>query len=238
MVNDLLGIPAGLTQVFMGDLRNDTFLPFRSGEGVTLWAQGQRAKQYNFFAQDEWKLRPNVSLSLGLRWEVNPPPTEAGDRVYVPGNNIEGSQGPVSFVAAERWFTNFNWGALAPRFGITWSPDKASKMVVRAGYGIAFDPLNTFQVTSVAAAIPGQSFRCSSQFSGSGGALVTTPGCQSVPNVRLGASFPNEMAAPTAKPSSFLTPPEQVTSNAPPCACLRPESQAAHCPHVERHRAV
>ena len=89
-------------------------------------------------------------------------------------------------------------------------------MVVRAGYGIAFDPLNTFQVTSVAAAVPGQSFRCSSQFSGSGGALVTTPGCQAVPNVRLGAAFPNEMAAPTAKPSSFLTPPAQVTSNAPP----------------------
>ncbi len=88
-INDLLGIPAGLTQVFLGDLKNDTFLPFRTGEkSVTLWAQGQRAKQYDFFVQDEWKVRRNLTLNYGLRWEVNPPPTEAGDRVSVPNKAI------------------------------------------------------------------------------------------------------------------------------------------------------
>jgi len=223
MVNDLLGIPAGLTQVFMGDLKNDTFLPFRSGEkAVTLWVQGQRAKQYNFFAQDEWKLRRNVTVSFGVRWELNPPPSEAGGRVYVPNKPIDGREGPVTFVLASRWFKSFNWGALAPRLGITWSPGGSSKMVIRSGYGIAFDPLNTFQVTSVATAVPGQTFRCSSQFSGSGGALVTTPGCQAVSDVRLGAGFPSEMTPPTAKPSSFLTPPAQVQSNAPPARVFDP----------------
>ncbi|MBL8216710.1 MAG: TonB-dependent receptor [Bryobacterales bacterium] len=215
-INDLLGIPAGLTQVFLGDLKNDTFLPFQSGNAITLWAQGQRAKQFNFFAQDEWKLRRNITLSLGLRWEVNPPPTEAGKRVYVPNKSIDGREGPVTFVQADRWFKNYNWGALAPRFGITWSPGNSSRMVLRAGYGMAFDALNSFNVTSVATAVPGQSFRCSSQFSGAGGTLITTPGCQAVANVRLGAGFPNQMAAPTAKPSSFLTPPAQTLSNAPP----------------------
>ncbi|MCS7025111.1 MAG: TonB-dependent receptor [Bryobacteraceae bacterium] len=216
MVNDLLGIPAGLTQVFMGDLRSDTFLPFRSGDKVTLWAQGQRTKQFHFYAQDEWKVRRNVTLSLGLRWELNTPPTEAGGRVYVPNKSIDGREGPVTFVPAKRWFQNFNTTALAPRLGVTWAPGKASKMVIRAGYGIAFDALNTFQVTSVAAAVPGQTFRCSSQFSGAGGALVTTPGCQPVPDIRLGAGFPNEMNPPNVKPSSFLTPPAQVSANAPP----------------------
>ncbi|MBL8232176.1 MAG: carboxypeptidase regulatory-like domain-containing protein [Bryobacterales bacterium] len=215
-VNDLLGIPAGLTQVFMGDLRADTFLPSRSGDGVTLWAQGQRTKQFHFYAQDEWKVKRNMTLSLGLRWELNTPPTEAGDRVYVPNKSIDGREGAVTFVQADRWFRNFNKTALAPRIGITWSPGNSSKMVVRAGYGIAFDALNTFQVTSVAAAVPGQTFRCSSQFSGSGGALVTTPGCQAVRDVRLGAGFPNEMTPPTARPSTFLTPPAQVSANAPP----------------------
>ena len=219
-INDLLGIPAGLTQVFMGDLRSDTFLPFRSGEGVTLWNQGQRLKQYNFFVQDEWKARRNITLSYGLRWEINAPPTEAGDRVYVPNRAVDGSQGPVTFVHADRWYQNFNWTALAPRFGVTWSPD--SKTVFRTGYGIAFDPLNSFQVTSVAASVPGQTFRCSSQFSGTNGALVTTPGCQSVPDVRLGSGFPNEIAPPTVKPSSFLTPPAQVATNAPPIRVFDP----------------
>ena len=214
-INDLLGIPAGLTQVFMGDLRNDTFLPFRSGQGVSLWSQGQRAKQYNFFAQDEYKLRPNLTLSYGVRWELNPPPSEAGDRAYVPNKPIDGSQGPVTFVHADRWFNNFNAAAFAPRLGATWSPKKWTKTVIRAGYGIAFDPLNSFTTTSVAASVPGQTFTCNSSFSGANGALVTTAGCQPVQDVRLGASFPNEMTPPTVKPSTFLTPPTQVLTNSP-----------------------
>src|SRR5689334_17766998 len=45
-INDLLGIPAGLTQVFMGDLSHDTFAPFQNGpKSVNVWSQGQRAKQ-------------------------------------------------------------------------------------------------------------------------------------------------------------------------------------------------
>jgi hypothetical protein len=214
-INDLLGIPAGLTQVFMGDLKNDTFLPFRSGSGVTLWAQGQRARQYDFFAQDEWKVRRDLTVNYGVRWEVNPPISEAGDRAYVPNKNIDGSQGPVTFVHSDRWYQNYNLGAFAPRLGLAWSPGNSSKMVVRAGYGMAFDPLNTFQATSVAASVPGQTFTCNSSFSGSGGALVTTPGCQPVTNVRLGGGFMNEMTPPNVKPSTFLTPPAQVLSNSP-----------------------
>lgn len=214
-VNDLLGIPASLTQVFLGDVKNDTFLPFKSGDkSVTLWSQGQRTKQYNFFAQDEWKLRRNVSLSYGVRWEINAPPSEAGGRVYVPNKPIDGSQGSVSFVHSDRWYQNWNIGAFAPRLGITWSPGDSGRTVVRAGYGIAFDPLQTFQVTSIATAVPGQTYTCTSTI-GATGAATTTPGCIGVPNIRLGDGFPNEFAAPSAKPSSFLTPPLQTLSNAP-----------------------
>ena len=222
-INDLLGIPAGLTQVFLGDVAHDTFLPFKSGaKSVTLWSQGQRLKQYNFFAQDEFKLRRNITLSYGVRWEINPPASEAGNRVYVPTKAIDGSQGPVSFTHADRWYSNYNLGALAPRFGITWAPGNSSKMVIRAGYGLAFDPVNSFQVTSVATAVPGQSFTCGSSFSGTNGAVVTTPGCQAVPDLRLGAGFPNEMTAPTVKPSTFLTPPSQISSNAPAARVFDP----------------
>lgn len=225
-INDLLGIPAGLTQVFLGDLRSDSFLPFQTGpKTVTLWAQGQRMKQYNFFAQDEWKFRSNITISYGIRWEVNPPPTEAGGRVYVPSANIDGSQGPVTFQHADRWYKNYNWGAFAPRLGLTWSPGKSSKTVIRTGYGLAFDPINSFIVTSVATAVPGQAFTCGSSFSGTNGALVTTPGCQAVTDTRLGSGFPNQMTAPTVKPSSFLTPPAQVLTNAPAMRVLDPNLQ-------------
>ena len=88
-------------------------------------------------------------------------------------------------------------------------------MVVRAGYGMAFDPLNTFQATSVAASVPGQTITCNSSFSGPNGGLVTTSGCQAVKDVRLGGGFMNEMTPPTAKPSTFLTPGAQTLSNSP-----------------------
>jgi hypothetical protein len=210
-----LGIPARLQQVFLGDVANNTFLPFRAGEGVTLWAQGQRTKQYNFYAQDEWKMRRNMTLSYGVRWELNAPPTEAGGRVYVPDRNIDGSEGPVTFVKANRWFQNWNLGAFAPRLGITWAPGNSQKMVVRAGYGIAFDPINTFQVTSIATAVPGQTTTCSSSISQTG-AITTTAGCSGVTNIRLGDGFPNELAPPSRRPSEFLTPAIQTQGNAPP----------------------
>ncbi len=217
MINDLLGIPAGLTQVFLGDLKSDAFLPFQTGEkSVTLWAQGQRLKQYNFYGQDEWKLRPNLTVNYGARWEINLPPTEAGGRVYVPDRMIDGRDGPVKFVPAKRWYQNRNLGAVAPRISLAWSPDRLRGTVIRTGYSMAFDPIGSFIVTSVATSVPGQTFRCSSQFSGSGGALVTTPGCTPVPNVRLGEGFPRELPPPSVKPSSFLSPPAQVSSNAPP----------------------
>ncbi len=215
-INDLLGIPAGLTQVFMGDLKHDTYAPFLSGpKTVNVWAQGQRARQFNFFVQDEWKLRRDLTMNYGVRWEVNPPATEAGDRAYVPDKAIDGSQGPVTFVHADRWWKNYNRAALAPRLGFAWSPGGSSRMVVRAGYGIAFDPVGTFQVTSVAASVPGQTYICRATFSGANGALATTPGCAGVADIRLGAGFPNSLPPPTAKPTSFLKPPAQVRSNAP-----------------------
>ncbi|MGH9660765.1 MAG: TonB-dependent receptor, partial [Bryobacteraceae bacterium] len=132
-INDLMGIPARLQQTFLGDLQSDTFLPFRTGNSVSLWNLGHRSKQYNFYFQDEWRWRRNITLSYGVRWEINPAPTEAAGRVYVPNKPIDGSQGLATFVNTKRWFERNNIGALGPRLGITYSP--TPKMVIRAGYG-------------------------------------------------------------------------------------------------------
>lgn len=211
MVNDLLGIPAQINHNFIGDLNSDTFLPFQTGEkSVSLWAQGQRTKQYNLFAQDDWKIRRNMSISYGVRWEINPPPTEAGGRVYVPNKILDGSQGQVSFVKSNRWYQNWNWGAVAPRLSLAWSPGNSARTVFRTGYAMAFDPIATFQVTSIASAVPGQIYRCTAVPGG-----ATTPGCATVPDVRL-SQFPTQLAPPTAKPSSQLTPTPSLQNVAPP----------------------
>lgn len=209
-INDVLGIPARLSQVFLGDLNSNQYLPFKSGNVVTLWDEGHRSKQYNFYFQDEWKMRRNVVINYGVRWEINPAPSEAAGRVYVPQQPIIGSGGLVSFVHSDRWFHNNNLDALGPRLGITWSPGNSTRTVVRAGYGIAFDPLSTFEVTAVAGKIPGLTTSCSATVGG-----AVTPGCASVPDVRIAQGFPTELAPPSVQPSTFLTLPNQLLSNAP-----------------------
>ena len=206
-INDILGIPARLSQVFLGDLSADAFLPFRSGNSVTLWNLGHRLKQYNFYFQDEWRLRPNVTVNYGVRWEINPAPTEAADRVYVPDRPLVGA-GLVTFRKSKRWYERNNVGAIAPRLGIAWSP--RPNFVIRSGYGIAFDPISSFQVTAVSGKVPGLTYSCSATPGG-----TPTQGCASVPDIRIDRGFPLELPPPTAKPSSFLTPPEQTLTNAP-----------------------
>ncbi len=93
-----------------------------SGNYPSLWAVGERQKQFNFFAQDEWKARSNLTVTYGVRWEINKAPTEVSESPYVPNKAVDGSQGAVTFVKANSWYQGNNLGALAPRIGVAWSP--------------------------------------------------------------------------------------------------------------------
>ncbi|MBI4911028.1 MAG: carboxypeptidase regulatory-like domain-containing protein [Acidobacteria bacterium] len=222
-INDLLGIPATLTQRFLGNLRSNTFLPFLSNGQVTMYNEGNRLKQYNFYGQDVWKVRRDFTLTFGARWEVNLPPTEAGGRVYLPDRPIDGSQGPVTFVNRDSWFSRRNLGAIAPRLSMAWNP-RAGKTVVRAGYGMAFDTISSLVVTAVASSVPGLVGTCSVTLTATGS--TGTPGCGSVPNLRLGQGFPQTLPAPSLQPSAFVSPASQLNSNAPSVGVFSPEMKA------------
>jgi hypothetical protein len=104
-----------------------------------------RANAFDFFLQDDWRFRPNLSFNLGLRYEYNGPYTEAKNQIanldVAPGFAsaavvLPGQSGPfngtfpASLVRPDR--NNF-----APRVGIAWKPQK--QMVVRTGYGINYN---------------------------------------------------------------------------------------------------
>jgi hypothetical protein len=216
-INELLGIPARLSQTFIGDLNSNAFLPFIVDNKVTLFAEGHHIDQYNFYVQDEWKVRPNLTLNYGARWEINPAPTTAGGRVYVPDRPIVGA-GPVTFIRADRWFARNNVGAIAPRLGIAWSPGTKGKTVVRAGYGIAFDTISSFQITAIAGRVPGLTTNCSSIPGG-----ATTAGCAAVPDLRIAQGFPQQLPAPTVKPADLLTPQPQLYGTAPALTMFDPQ---------------
>lgn len=77
--------------------------------------------EFSAFAQDEWRIKPTLNLSLGLRWEVNPPPGEAhGNNAYTLAGDVSD---PASLSLAPRgtplWKTS--WYNLAPRLGVAWT---------------------------------------------------------------------------------------------------------------------
>jgi carboxypeptidase family protein/TonB-dependent receptor-like protein len=96
------------------------------------------------FAQDEWHITPSLNLSLGLRWEINPPPHDAhGNDAYT----LLGSLGdPGSLKLAPQgtplWKTTYY--NLAPRLGLAWQAHMTPgwETVIRTGGGVFFDTDN------------------------------------------------------------------------------------------------
>jgi hypothetical protein len=225
-INNLLGIPARISQTFIGDLQNDVFLPFQVDGKVTLFDELHLVNQYNLYVQDEWKARSNLTLNYGVRWEINPAPHTADGKTYVASTPI--LEGPTTFVKADSWYKRDNLGAFGPSLGLAYAPDfkngilksifgNVGQSALRLGYRIAFDPISSFQITAAAGRVPGLLLTCSSTVGG-----ATTPGCSPAPNVTLGNGFPNELPAPTLKPSSFLNLPLQLATNAPPITVFDP----------------
>jgi hypothetical protein len=103
------------------------------------WSMGLRHTFVLPYFQDQWKLRPNFTLNMGLRWEYYAPITEAHgrSRIFdiqrcanaVPNDPGICPQGTPFFYPNYR---NFD-----PRVSIAWSPTRFhDKTVIRAGYGI------------------------------------------------------------------------------------------------------
>lgn len=223
-INDLLGIPAQLRQAFLGNLTDNTFLGPRSGDYFSMWNVGQRLKQYNLYAQDAWRVRNNLTLTYGARWEINTPATGAGGTPHVPDRAIDGSAGPVTFVRSDAWWKRGNRNAIAPRLGLSWSPGRDKNMVIHVGYGISFDPISTYVAAAAANSLPGQAYSCTAPTY-----AAATPGCGSVPsNVRISQGFPSSLSAPTGvQPSSFLSPPAQLLGVAPNAVVIDPNLKQA-----------
>lgn len=223
-INDLLGIPATIRQGFLGNLNTNTFSPLFSGNYLSLWAVGEREKQFNFFAQDEWRARHNLTITYGVRWEINKAPTEVSEQPYVPNVAINGSQGAVTFVKADSWYKTNNLGAFAPRVGIAWSPGSSQRLVVHAGYGIAFDAPATYQAAAAANTVPGLSYSCTATTYGGG----STTGCGTVSQTaRLSQGFPQQLPPPSVTPSSFLSPAPQLLGVAPNVVVFDPNFKLA-----------
>ena len=101
-----------------------------------------RFTNWGFFINDDWKVRPNLTVTWGLRWEAFPIPTDL-DGIFV-GANFRGGSNFTERIAdvgvrqgPPLLSTDMN--NVAPRMGIAWDPTGAGKMSIRAGSGVFFD---------------------------------------------------------------------------------------------------
>ena len=93
------------------------------------------------FIQDDWRVLPNLTLNLGLRWEYFSPLTEERDQLY---NIFLGATGPSPLVNAQvrpvNQLWNSNWKDVMPKVGFAFSPKP--RIVLRGGFGITYNRQN------------------------------------------------------------------------------------------------
>jgi hypothetical protein len=95
-----------------------------------------RTRSWSGFVQDSFRLRPDLTLLFGVRYEYNAPPVDRFDRanVYDPAGRSLVAVGTGGIPRSGYFPDRNNW---APRVGVAWSPLPGT--AVRAGYGIYYD---------------------------------------------------------------------------------------------------
>ncbi len=108
-------------------------------------------KAFGLFAQDNFKVRPNVTLELGFRYELNVAPTEADNR-FVYFDTATASLYQVGQGSRDKIYPNKN--NFQPRMGVVWDPTGDGRTSVRAAYSILSDQPVTNMVTGTASNPP------------------------------------------------------------------------------------
>jgi hypothetical protein len=121
-----------------------------------------RFNRYEFYLQDSWRVRPNVTLDYGLRYALYPPVTDNNDlltnfsvdlfdpsrapQLNASGNVIPGTGDPLNGIIVagqnsphDRAIYAYDKNNLQPRVGLAWDVFSDGFTVVRGGYGIYYD---------------------------------------------------------------------------------------------------
>jgi hypothetical protein len=137
-----IGGGLGFASLFLGNADNGGTNVVVKGPRWTSW-------YYAFFAQDDFKILPTLTLNIGLRYDVDIPrseahnltsnfsPTAVDPQFNIPGALVFGDKCHCNTRWADTWRKDFG-----PRVGFAWSPENLKrKVVIRGGAGIIYGPL-------------------------------------------------------------------------------------------------
>jgi hypothetical protein len=195
-INTLLGRLGTIGQGFVA--QGSSWAP-----GGTLWQFDARYPEYDFYWQDNWKVKKNLTVDAGLRWELKLTPRNPDGLLRHPSQPIVAGAAPsntINWVSGSLYNSDRN--NVGPSLGVAWDPTGKGKQSIRANYRLAYDRLNTFVMSStVYNSMPGLTYGVTNtDFGQSGGRLRDFKLSMLVPSIK-----PSDLVLPAAFSSSTQT---------------------------------
>ncbi len=187
MYNDLLGRISSVAETFYSNLTT-----FQAAG--TPRVRNFLFHEYGLFVQDDWKIKKNLTLNLGLRWEFYPVPYEQDKQqgIVTPTSvfNTAGFSDSLTVAPSTKWWSN-DYHSFSPRLGLAWDPWGDGKTSIRGGFGIFNDRIIGAATSSVDGATPGFSQP-----------VTLFPNSTAGSDVRIGAAppLPAQPASPALTP--------------------------------------
>ena len=139
-LNGELNFPDGR---YTGFGLGDFLLGLSSAQRLTLFHEPNLyANGWQFYAQDSWRARDNITLSYGVRYEMFTPLIDRNNLL----TNIDPATGQPFYAkdgsVFDRALVHPDRNDIAPRVGITWSV--SPRVVIRGGYGIFYQQTDRY----------------------------------------------------------------------------------------------
>ena len=142
-INDFFGRVSQITQGFVA-VDDTTF-----GPAGTPFLYTAEYPEYDFYAQDTWKLRPNLTIDYGLRYEIRLSPRAPENTVLRPAFPVRaGEPGTNQIRFEEGKLYDDSYKQFAPTVGVAYDPFGTGKTSIRGNYRLAYDRTATFLFSS------------------------------------------------------------------------------------------
>lgn len=104
---------------------------------------------WGLFAQDDWRIIPNLTVNLGVRYDVQTAPTDTQRRIAVFRPGVQSTVSPTAIQGqlfpgdpgVPDGGTATNYNHVSPRLGFTYDPFKTGRTVFHGGAGLFFDSI-------------------------------------------------------------------------------------------------
>lgn len=185
---------------------------YRQGDSKSFYL---RNKYIGLFGQDSWQVRPNLTLTLGLRWDVLPPWYEKYNQIQtlvLGEQSVVYPRAPLGLVfpgdpGIPRTLAPTKYSNFAPRLGLAYSPNLQNGLLgkilgsgrtsIRAGYGVFYTAFEGLSAGIMSANPPyGYDYDSSTI----GPPLFETPFVAAATGQTLGQPFPSPIPAFGASP--------------------------------------